>query len=230
MSRPKYAHPQQNNTSDRICTICQSIIEPHTTTDDLMKLKLKHLRSFLNTLDVSTSTCKDKQDLAELVIKSRIKLQKMQAQRQSQQQQQPEYNQHHSHTVFNNGTQNQNSNANSNSFNDKFTGFMNNVQDFVNFNLNSVLTNQPVPCPAPQSTSSQFNNNSSQAQANTNTSTNSNQPNTTFTTNTSSSLPNNLSSVFNFIGEQIPNVINNNLFTFNTSNINSGIYQIGLLN
>ncbi len=190
-----------------------------------MKLKLKHLRSFLNTLDVPTTTCKDKRDLAELVVKNRIKIAKMQTQNPPQQQQESHDNnqQQHSHTAFNNGQQN--SNSNPNTFNDRFTGFMNNVQDFVNFNLNSVLTNPPVPCPAPPqpSTSNQYNGHSSQAQGNSNSS---KQPtaNTTYTTNTSSSsssLPNNLNSVFSFIGEQLPNVINNNLFTFNTNNINS---------
>jgi hypothetical protein len=195
-----------------------------------MKLKLRHLRYFLNTLDVPTATCKDKRDLAELVIKNRIKIPKMQTQNSPQQQQEQHDNnqqqqQQHSHTTFNQ------QNSNPNSFNDRFSGFMNNVQDFVNFNLNSVLTNPPVPCPAPgpasqPTTSSQYNGHSSQAQGNSNSS---KQPtaNTTYTTNTSSSsssLPTNLNSVFSFIGEQLPNVINNNLFTFNTNNITtSGI-------
>lgn len=198
-----------NNSSDRICAVCQSIVEPHTTTEDLMKIKLKHLRSFLNAAGISTSTCKEKRDLAELAMRSRIKLENARLQRQQQAQAEQQQQQAEQQPNPNN---NQQQNPN---FNDRFSGFMSNVQDFVNFNLNSVLSNPPVPCPAPSATAQQ--------QTSTNNSSNYSQPNGFTTTNSSTtsnsnSLPNNLNSVFNFIGEQLPSVINNNLFTFNNNN------------
>jgi hypothetical protein len=175
-----------------------------------MKIKLKHLRSFLNAADISTSTCKEKRDLAELAMRSR-------QQRQHQAQaEQPHRQQQHAENTHNNNNNNNTSNQQQspNTFNDRFTGFMSNVQDFVNFNLNSVLSNPPVPCPAPSATTQQ---------TNTNASSNFSQPNGFTATSSSSnsnsnSIPNNLNSMFNFIGEQLPNVINNNIFTFNTNN------------
>jgi hypothetical protein len=191
-----------------------------------MKLKLKHLRSCLNTANISTQTCKDKRDLAELLIRSRGKIfngvpirnnNHFSSQPNNSQQQQQQ--------------QNSQSNPNSTSFNDRFAGFMNNVQDFVNFNLSSVINN-PVPAPPPPqpsaSTSSTQNQSTSRPNLNSNSSTNNNTNNnyngqTTSTSSTSSassssSIPN-LNSVFNFIGEQIPQVLqqtlNNNMFTFN---------------
>ena len=82
MDRPKLSfknnQQQLNNDSilscspsDCTCAICRDIFEPGTNTDDIMKIKLKHLRSFLNTAQVSINTCKDKRDLAELVIRIR---------------------------------------------------------------------------------------------------------------------------------------------------------------
>ena len=215
------------SSTERICSLCQSIVEPQTTTDDLMKLKLKHLRSFLNAFDISTDTCKDKRDLAELVIKSRAKAQRPpHANQQQQQQQQSET------TGFSTGQTASSPNTASPTFNDRFTGFMNNVQDFVNFNLSSVLNNPPVPCPPPPTSTSTTNNchpppptnGPSQTQGNTSQTYSSQQPNanTTHTFSSSSnSIPNNLNSVFSFIGEQLPNVINNNIFTFNANNFST---------
>ena len=40
------------NPTDRICVICRNICSPATTSDDLMKLKLKHLKCFLNTANI----------------------------------------------------------------------------------------------------------------------------------------------------------------------------------
>ena len=194
-----------------------------------MKLKLKHLRSCLNTANISTQTCKDKRDLAELLIRSRGKIfNGVPIRNNNHFSSQPNNSHHHQQQ------QQQQQNSTNTSFNDRFAGFMNNVQDFVNFNLSSVINNPvPAPPPPPQpsaSTSSTQNQSTSRPNVKSNSRTNNNTNNnpnyngqTTSTSSTSSassssSIPN-LNSVFNFIGEQIPQVLqqtlNNNIFTFN---------------
>lgn len=150
-----------------------------------MRLKLKHLRSVLNKANIATSTCRDKRDLAELIVKNKEKFRAYsREQPQTQQQQQQQQSQ------------------NSSTFNNTFNSFINNVQDFVNFNLSSVLNpNTSVPCGPPPPRP--------------------NIPNTA-STSTSSTSTSNLGSVFNLNipSEQFADVLNNNLFTFNNDNIN----------
>ena len=81
--------------------------------------------------------------------------------------------------------------------NNTFNSIINNVQDFVGINLNSVLNPSPVPCPPPPNRTDNRTNNY-------NTSSSSN----------SSTSSNNLGSMFNFIGEQIPNGFNNTFSQF----------------
>jgi hypothetical protein len=161
-----------------------------------MKLKLKHLRAFLSCADVSTNTCKDKQDLAELVMKTRSKYNLK------------TNNNNNNRSQSNNNTNsNNNNNNNNNSFNDRFSGFMNNVQDFVNFNLNSVINpNNPVPAPPPPRSSST----TGIPRSNTNYGSSGHH-----SSSSSSFIPTN---VFNFIGEQIPNVLQQTFNSFSSSN------------
>ncbi len=199
-----------------------------------MKLKLKHLRSILTTANVTTTTCKEKRDLVDLVLKNRFKFQ--QSQNQHQQQQQQSQSNRRTPTPPTQQQQQQQQN-NSNSFNDTFSSFMNNVQDFVNFNLNSALNQaQPAPPPPPpshssstsssninnnnnnkntftQSTSSNFNiPHGSSSSSSSSSSTTSNSANTQMPSSNSSTS--NLNSLFNLIGEQVQNVANNH-FSFN---------------
>ncbi len=69
------SNSSSGTTSERICVICQQICSPQVTVDDLMKLKLKHLRSILTTANVTTTTCKEKRDLVDLVLNNKCKFQ-----------------------------------------------------------------------------------------------------------------------------------------------------------
>lgn len=241
------------SSSERICIICQSICLPQTTTDDLMKYKLKHLRSILNAANVATNTCKEKRDLAELVLRNKTRINFSQTSdnqnannntRQSSQSSQSSTSNNNSQQQ----THSQPSSAASNPSNNTFSNFMNNVQDFVNFNINSVsqfgnMPAQPMPGPAggqnantrnTNSRSSSSSSGASQTRPNdANNSTNNNNNNgnkNTFTHSSfsSSAIPNtnpsgsstNLNGLFNLISEQVPNVLNQT-FTNNQFTFNN---------
>lgn len=194
-----------------------------------MKLKLKHLRSILNNANIATSTCKEKRDLVDLVLRNRLKFQNLPQQQQQARPSQPTPQPQQQQTPPPPPPQNS-------TFNDTFSSFMNNVQDFVNFNLNSAL-NQAQPAPAPPSTSSNStNNNNNNKKTFTQSTTNFNingQPSGSTTSSSTSQMPSssssqsNLNSLFNIIGEQVPNVLQqtftNNRFTFN--NVFNGANQ-----
>ncbi|CAF0940634.1 unnamed protein product [Rotaria sordida] len=59
------------NHSYRICLICQLISNNSTTNDQLLELKVKHLRNYLQAKDISHNTCTEKQELVDLIIRSR---------------------------------------------------------------------------------------------------------------------------------------------------------------
>ncbi|CAF2523433.1 unnamed protein product [Rotaria sp. Silwood2] len=59
------------NNSYRICLICQLISNNSTTNDQLLELKVKHLRNYLQAKDISHNTCTEKQELVDLIIRSR---------------------------------------------------------------------------------------------------------------------------------------------------------------
>ncbi len=215
-----------NSTSERICVICQSVCSPQVTVDDLMKLKLKHLRSILNTANVATSNCKEKRDLVDLILRNRFKFQNVTNNNNNKRTSTPP------NTASPSPPPSSTNQQSSNSFNDTFSNFMTNVQDFVNFNLNSAL-NQAQPAPAPPSSSSSSSTSSTTTNkqpftSTTSTNFNINQSNSSQTPPSSSSshhqMPSsstasNLNNLFNIIGEQVPNVLQqtftNNRFTFN---------------
>ncbi|RNA03396.1 E3 ubiquitin- ligase RNF34 isoform X1 [Brachionus plicatilis] len=55
--------PQSARSSSRICNTCKTICAPQSTIDDLLNIKVKHLRSVLSTSSIPTNTCKEKRDL-----------------------------------------------------------------------------------------------------------------------------------------------------------------------
>ncbi len=167
-----------------------------------MKYKIKHLKSVLNNANIPTNTCKDKRDLAELLLRNRSKFNikipistssSSSSSNNSQQQQQPKRSSRSS--ANNSGSSNNFTNQN------PFTNFMSNVQDFVNTNLNSVLNNS-VPCPAPPPRPANNSSSSNRSYSSTSTSTNANGPNVT-------------GGFLDVLGDQLPN------FTQNIFNINS---------
>jgi hypothetical protein len=105
-------------------------------------LKVKHLRAFLNTAGIPTTTCRDKQDLVDLVIRVRQNYNKPSNSNTNQQQQQQQQHQ-------------QQPNQQTPSF---FSNIMNNFQDLIASNLNPI--NNPIPCPPPaqQATTNTFSN------------------------------------------------------------------------
>lgn len=99
-----------------------------------------------------------------------------------------------------------------NQFNNTINNFMSNVQDFVNFNLGSVLNpnNNASNVGGNPNANNNNNNSNSQPPPQAQAQQQQQQPNYT--------IPSNFNSVFNLIGEQLPNVIQNtlgnNLFNF----------------
>ena len=161
--------------------------------DDLLKLKLKHLKLVLAGLEIQTNTCKEKRDLAELLYKNRLLLGNPAVTNLNQQQSQS------------NRTAPSPQPQPHSSFNQTLNNFVNNVQEFVNYNLNSALNPnnaQPAPPPSHESRSNQTFSTPSSTSSNSN----------------SSSMPSNLNNLFNLISDQVPNVLHqtlNNNFSFN---------------
>ncbi len=153
-------------SNERVCLICQIICRPQTTAEDLMKYKLKHLRSILTTANVTTNTCKEKRDLAELVVRTKSGIRCTSPNNANTQTQSTAQSGQNS---FSTSSSTNNSNNNSASNTNPFANFMNNVQDFVNFNLNS-MTNmaQPMPGPVPHPPNTQNSRPNSRTSNNTN--------------------------------------------------------------
>lgn len=180
-----------SSSSERICTTCKSICAPEINADDLLKLKLKHLRSVLTRANIPTNTCKEKRDLVDLMLRNKDTFRKY-------------YRPPTQPTPQPNAQSNTSQSQTQSTFNNTVNSIINNVQDFVSFNLNSVLNPGPVPCPAPPN---RTDNRQNQTHYNTSSSS---------TSSTSSN--NNLGSMLNnLFGDQLPNVINNTFsqFTFN---------------
>lgn len=233
---------QRASTAERVCTICQLICTPQSTTDDLMKHKLKHLKSLLNAQNVPTSTCKEKRDLAELVLRTKNRINCSPINTSNQTTSRPHSNTSNTSSGSNNPSTNTPSNASATSSNaattnpfnsNPFASFMSNVQEFVNFNLNSMGNNaQPMPPCPPNSSNANASRSSSGSSNNSNRNSfnsGNNNGNTTYTHSTSSTSnptpnpsnasPSNLNNLYNLISDQVPNVLNqtftNNQFTFN---------------
>ncbi|CAF4628555.1 unnamed protein product [Rotaria socialis] len=97
------------NQPYRICLTCQLISSDSTTDDQLLALKVKHLRCYLQAKNISHHTCTEKQELVDLIVRNRqlpfTRLFIQQQQQQHQQQQQASTstnaNQQQFHTTFN---------------------------------------------------------------------------------------------------------------------------------
>jgi uncharacterized membrane protein YgcG len=123
---------------ERICVICRSILSPNSNVDELMKIKVKHLRSMLNAINATeTNTCKDKRDLVELVVKNRTRFQNILQPNSNQQRQEQQNHQRGNNSNSDNGGSN--SNGGGHSFNDTINNFMNNVQDLYRVLLCSII-------------------------------------------------------------------------------------------
>ena len=103
-----------------------------------------------------------------------------------------------------------NTSGGGNQFNNTINNFMSNVQDFVNFNLGSVLNPNNNASNVGNPNANNNNNNTNSQPPPQTQQQQQQQPNYT--------IPSNFNSVFNLIGEQLPNVIHNtlgnNLFNF----------------
>ncbi|CAM2716491.1 unnamed protein product [Rotaria socialis] len=62
---------RSDSQSYRICVTCQLISNNVTTSEQLLELKVKYLRSYLDAKDISHNTCTEKQDLVDLIINNR---------------------------------------------------------------------------------------------------------------------------------------------------------------
>jgi hypothetical protein len=101
-----------------------------------MKLKVKHLRAFLNTAGIPTTTCKDKQDLVDLIIRVR------------QNYYQPNNSSaNHQQNQFNHNQQQQQQQQPNQQMPSFLSNIMTNFQDLLASNLNPI--NNPIPCPPP---------------------------------------------------------------------------------
>ncbi|CAF3698093.1 unnamed protein product [Adineta steineri] len=59
------------NQPHRICLICQLISSDSTTDEQLLALKVKHLRCYLQAKNISYHTCTEKQELVDLIVRNR---------------------------------------------------------------------------------------------------------------------------------------------------------------
>jgi hypothetical protein len=59
------------NQPYRICLICQLISSDSTTDEQLLALKVKHLRCFLQAKNIANHTCTEKQELVDLIVRNR---------------------------------------------------------------------------------------------------------------------------------------------------------------
>jgi hypothetical protein len=59
------------NQPYRICLICQLISSDSTTDEQLLALKVKHLRCYLQAKNVAYHTCTEKQELVDLIVRNR---------------------------------------------------------------------------------------------------------------------------------------------------------------
>ncbi|CAF1499010.1 unnamed protein product [Rotaria sp. Silwood1] len=96
------------NQPYRICLTCQLISSDSTTDEQLLALKVKHLRCYLQAKNISHHTCTEKQELVDLIVRNRhLPFTRLFIQQQQQQQAQTSSstttnaNQQQFHTTFN---------------------------------------------------------------------------------------------------------------------------------
>lgn len=143
---------------------------------------MKHLRAILNSLNISTNTCKEKHDLVDLFIRNKDEISNFMNSSETSDCARNTINNDSHH--FNNASDT--SQRQSPLFNNPLDSLISNFQGFVSSNLGSVLNSDPVPCPPPPNRANNSNPNASSS--------------------SSSTSSQNFSSIFDAIGNQIPNV------------------------
>lgn len=163
----------------------------------MLNVKVKHLRAVLNSSNISTNTCKEKRDLVDLFIRNKDKFKN--STNPPEGSTSPSTSNTHSSTTTtsanSSATNNYNFDTTSNTsqrpsplINNTLNSLINNFQGFVSSNLGSVFNTEPVPCPAPPNrTNNQSNPNASSSSS-------------------SSTSSQNFNSIFDMLGNQIPNV------------------------
>jgi len=164
----------------RVCVTCDSFSSADANEADIMRCKTKHLRNYLTYKNIDTSTCKEKRELVELILRlrppqapnSRNQEQRQQQNQGQHQQQQPNF-QH----------------QNQNGFNNTLNNLMSNIQEFVNFNVNNAFQqgNGNEGASANPNAGSNRATQSSTTTTNTTTTSSTNNGNTTTTSSSSSS-------------------------------------------
>ncbi|CAF1232952.1 unnamed protein product [Adineta steineri] len=153
------------NQPIRICLTCQLISNTSTTNDQLLALKVKHLKSYLKAKDISNDNCTEKQELVNLIINNRnlpfthVFTQPTQTnQQQSQTTVQPPP-QPQTPKSDNNSKPFANLQSTVSSFANQMNSFATNIQDYVTNTVSGVI-NQTLPDQPQQSTTTTNNNNS----------------------------------------------------------------------
>jgi hypothetical protein len=135
--------PRERDTdqSHRICIVCQSISNASTSEDQLLSLRVKHLRCYLQAKNIAHDTCTEKKDLVELILRHRqLPFTHQVDQQQSQS------------TLNSSRVNNQSGGLTSfqqtmSSFTDQVNNFASNLQDYVSHTVSGVMdpsnNNQP---------------------------------------------------------------------------------------
>ncbi|CAF0737337.1 unnamed protein product [Didymodactylos carnosus] len=63
--------PRERHYPCRVCLICQLISSESSTQEQLLAVKVKHLRSYLQAKNIPNHTCTEKQELVDLIVRSR---------------------------------------------------------------------------------------------------------------------------------------------------------------
>ncbi len=122
--------PYQNH-SFRICLTCQLISHESTRNEQLLELKVKQLRAYLQAKDIAHNTCTEKQELVDLIKRnrhlpfSRLLNQQQQQSSQTASKSGPFSNLQHSVSSFAN----------------QVNSFASNVQDYVANTVSEVINN-----------------------------------------------------------------------------------------
>ncbi|CAF0799596.1 unnamed protein product [Rotaria sp. Silwood1] len=127
------------NHSYRICLTCQLISNNSTTNDQLLELKVKHLRNYLQAKDIPHNTCTEKQELVDLIIRSRhLPFSRLLNQQTETSPITNNTNQEQNHTTFNQTSTSNNSSPSTSRMHSSKSGPFSNFQQTVSSFANQV--------------------------------------------------------------------------------------------
>lgn len=134
-----------------MCLTCQLISNPSTADAQLLQIKVKHLRCYLQAKDISNSTCTEKQELVDLIKQNRhrtfARLLNQQATATAASSPLPSSSSSSKSGPFSNIQHSVSSFAN------QVNNFASNVQDYVTNTvsdvLNTTVADQPITNPPP---------------------------------------------------------------------------------